>query len=367
MHIYSFSEKIRVVLDNADWKEADDYLMMRRLYQYICQFQTFRLFSTDDTADFVVSDKGVNHAPDYITWLSLMRLEIDGECVLIGSQKELLSILHFAEQLDDAHEAVLTVYYGINRVNSNEDSNYINFRPAFEFFDLGDQEPRIAPNVGIQSEMLVPDIIDEAYFYHYSGIGESRLTTGADHMDGTIEDAKKCTGFAGEHLILGVNIPLDTDPQGIEEVKEAFKAFEETYETSGLDIWEDLIEEYKTRLFYSIERWDMDYEIANAEVKPNYMQRRALKELNRVRAMGATKALVTASAGSGKTFLAAFDALNFGPRRLLYIVHEGSILMKSFETFQKVFGSDRSYGIYNKSVILFTVICCYNIKKKQIQ
>ena len=110
--------------------------------------------------------------------------------------------------------------------------------------------------------------------------------------------------------------------------------------------WE-LIDEYKTRLFYSIERWDMDYDVANSEVKPNYMQRRALKELNRVRAMGATKALVTASAGSGKTFLAAFDSLNFNPRRLLYIVHEGSILMKSFETFQKVFGSDRSYGVYN--------------------
>ena len=114
-----------------------------------------------------------------------------------------------------------------------------------------------------------------------------------------------------------------------------------------LPLTRDLIEEYKSRLFYSIERWDMDYNIANSEIKPNYMQRRALKELNRVRAMGATKALVTASAGSGKTFLAAFDALNFGPRRLLYIVHEGSILMKSFETFQKVFGSDRSYGIYN--------------------
>ena len=109
----------------------------------------------------------------------------------------------------------------------------------------------------------------------------------------------------------------------------------------------DLIDEYKTRLYYSIERWDMDYDVANSEIKPNYMQRRALKELNRVRAIGSTKALVTASAGSGKTFLAAFDALNFNPRRLLYIVHEGSILMKSFETFQRVFGSDRSYGIYN--------------------
>ena len=91
----------------------------------------------------------------------------------------------------------------------------------------------------------------------------------------------------------------------------------------------------------------MDYDIANSEAKPNYMQRRALKELNRVRAMGASRALITASAGSGKTFLAAFDALNFAPKRLLYIVHEGSILMKSYETFQRVFGNDRSYGIFN--------------------
>ena len=120
------------------------------------------------------------------------------------------------------------------------------------------------------------------------------------------------------------------------------------------DLWnhtcpltQELIDEYKTRLYYSIERWDMDYEIANAEVKPNYMQRRALKELNRIRAMGATKALIVASAGSGKTFLSAFDALNFNPQRLLYIVHEGSILTKSFETFQRVFGNDHTYGIFN--------------------
>jgi len=109
----------------------------------------------------------------------------------------------------------------------------------------------------------------------------------------------------------------------------------------------ELINEYKLRLCYAIERWDMDYQLANAEVRPNYMQRRALKELNRVRAMGAGRALITASAGSGKTYLAAFDALNFSPDRLLYIVHEGSILMKSYETFQRVFGSDRSYGIFN--------------------
>ena len=109
----------------------------------------------------------------------------------------------------------------------------------------------------------------------------------------------------------------------------------------------DLIEEYKTHLFYAIERWDMDL-IGNVESKPNYMQRRAIKELNRIRGMGATRALVVAAAGSGKTYLAAFDARNFNPSRLLYIAQESSILMKAYETFRRVFGKDRSYGLYNQ-------------------
>ncbi len=126
----------------------------------------------------------------------------------------------------------------------------------------------------------------------------------------------------------------------------ALSEFDSLWERT-LPLTTELIEEYRAHLYYAIERWDMDYQVANADVKPNYMQRRALKELNRYRATGATKALVTASAGSGKTFLAAFDALNFNPRRLLYIVHEGSILLKAYETFQRVFGSDKSFGVYN--------------------
>ncbi len=130
---------------------------------------------------------------------------------------------------------------------------------------------------------------------------------------------------------------------------EAYTAAEEEFNAlwdKTLPLTRDLIKEYRTRLYYSIERWDMDYDVANSEFKPNYMQRKALKELNRIRVTGATKALIVAAAGSGKTYLAAFDALNFNPKRLLYIAHEGSILMKAYETFSKVFGSDRSYGLY---------------------
>lgn len=122
--------------------------------------------------------------------------------------------------------------------------------------------------------------------------------------------------------------------------------FEEKWKaTKLLDM--ELINQYATKLNYAIERWDMDYDLSASTIKPNYMQKRALKELNRYRAVGVNKALTVASTGSGKTYLAAFDALNFGPQRLLYIVHEGSILKKSLETFQEVFGNNVSYGIYS--------------------
>lgn len=109
----------------------------------------------------------------------------------------------------------------------------------------------------------------------------------------------------------------------------------------------EIINLYANKLNFAIERWDMDYDFSQANIKPNFMQRKALKELNRYRAVGTNRALVVAAAGSGKTYLAAFDALNFNPKRLLYIVHEGSILKKSLETFQDVFGNQVTYGIYS--------------------
>ena len=127
---------------------------------------------------------------------------------------------------------------------------------------------------------------------------------------------------------------------------EAEEEFEEKWDATKL-LSSELITKYATKLNFAIERWDMDYDLSAAKIKPNYMQKKALKELNRYRAVGVNRALTIASAGSGKTYLAAFDALNFNPKRLLYIVHEGSILRKSLETFQEVFGKNVTYGIYS--------------------
>ena len=44
------------------------------------------------------------------------------------------------------------------------------------------------------------------------------------------------------------------------------------------------------------EKWDMDYiEDINNTIKPNYMQRKALKELRRHRDMGVNKVLIVSA------------------------------------------------------------------------
>lgn len=122
-------------------------------------------------------------------------------------------------------------------------------------------------------------------------------------------------------------------------------------------IWEktlpldsNLIEKYRLQLDYAIEKWDMDYiNVTDSNINPNSMQRKALRELRRYRDTGVKKALIISATGSGKTYLAAFDARNFGAKRLLYIVHRESILKDAKDSFVKVFGAERTYGFFTGS------------------
>ncbi len=122
-------------------------------------------------------------------------------------------------------------------------------------------------------------------------------------------------------------------------------------------IWEktlpldsNLIEKYRLQLDYAIEKWDMDYiNVTDSNINPNSMQRKALRELRRYRDTGVKKALIISATGSGKTYLVAFDARNFGAKRLLYIVHRESILKDAKDSFVKVFGAERTYGFFTGS------------------
>ena len=137
---------------------------------------------------------------------------------------------------------------------------------------------------------------------------------------------------------LVVNCPKDSDVY-INSLREFDYLWNKTYKLDS-----ERISIYSSKISFAIERWDMDYELAGQNIVPNYMQRKALKELNRNRALGVQRSLVISATGSGKTFLAAFDALNFGPKRLLYVVHEGSILSRSLDTFETVFAGQKTCG-----------------------
>lgn len=68
--------------------------------------------------------------------------------------------------------------------------------------------------------------------------------------------------------------------------------------------------------------------------QPRGAQIEALYNLKKTRAQGNKKGLIIAATGIGKTYLAAFDSVNFN--RILFIAHREEILNQAYETFKNV-------------------------------
>lgn len=85
-------------------------------------------------------------------------------------------------------------------------------------------------------------------------------------------------------------------------------------------------------------------------IKPNDMQSEAIVKLARLRQTGETKALAIAATGSGKTYMSVFDAIQYKPKKLLFVVHREDILHKAKESFDRICtDTDYSSGYYTGS------------------
>ncbi|KAB2954241.1 restriction endonuclease subunit R [Heliorestis acidaminivorans] len=73
---------------------------------------------------------------------------------------------------------------------------------------------------------------------------------------------------------------------------------------------------------------------AVAVVEPRGAQIEALFELKRARSEGVNKGIVVAATGVGKTYLAAFDSLNF--KRILFVAHREEILRQAEASFKQI-------------------------------
>jgi superfamily II DNA or RNA helicase/HKD family nuclease/predicted house-cleaning noncanonical NTP pyrophosphatase (MazG superfamily) len=77
------------------------------------------------------------------------------------------------------------------------------------------------------------------------------------------------------------------------------------------------------------------------EICPREVQQLALRELERLRQDGETRALVVAATGLGKTFLAAFDARE--AERVLFVAHREELLRQAEAAFKAIYPT-RSIG-----------------------
>jgi len=82
-------------------------------------------------------------------------------------------------------------------------------------------------------------------------------------------------------------------------------------------------------------------------ISPNSMQTEALENLKNLRVQSKNKALIISATGTGKTYLSAFDAKAFNPKKLLFVVHRLTIAKSSLNTFRNVFGNDKKMGLYS--------------------
>lgn len=151
--------------------------------------------------------------------------------------------------------------------------------------------------------------------------------------------------------------------------KNSFKLFFETFEDLSLNhsiiIDDKELQDYsknwhKPAVSKDLAKYDDVDENLSLLFQPRGAQIEALYALEDSRKEGATKGLVQAATGVGKTYLAAFDSINY--KRVLFVAHREEILKQAAISFKNVRNSD-DYGFFygkqkdtNKSVIFASVM-----------
>lgn len=133
-------------------------------------------------------------------------------------------------------------------------------------------------------------------------------------------------------------------------VEKVLKEFQTDFE-KGTPVTEEFIfsyeELYRKQSLINGERGFDSLRETQTLVTPNSMQVEALRNLQDLRTNKKNKALIISATGTGKTYLSAFDAKAVNPARLLFVVHRLTIARHSMHTFQSVFGSSRSMGLFS--------------------
>ena len=138
------------------------------------------------------------------------------------------------------------------------------------------------------------------------------------------------------------NVLFDSSNGAAASLKEEF----EIMWRAATPLTKEWIDDYTPKYFESLELRKEEKKITDfsKKIKPNSMQTRALSNLNLFRKLGKDKAIIISATGTGKTYLSAFDAYQFKPKKLLFLVHRDKILNDAIASYRRIFGDEVSYG-----------------------
>lgn len=194
----------------------------------------------------------------------------------------------------------------------------------------------------------------KSYIFHYENAGEiyigssnisrSALTSGIEwnYRFNSLDDKKNFSLFYDTFVDLFENHSIVIDD---EELIRYSKNWHKPAVSKDLAKYDDLEDNADTKV-------EMLFQPRGAQIEALYALEDSRKE-------GATKGLVQAATGVGKTYLAAFDSAKY--KRVLFVAHREEILKQAAISFKNVRHSD-DYGFFygkqkdtDKSVIFASV------------
>lgn len=219
-------------------------------------------------------------------------------------------------------------------------------------------------NRGVQGKILVSQYLNftqpEALkrLLQFENIDLRIATTGNAHAKGYIFKNKEhynlivgSSNLTAQALSTNKewNIKLSAlDESGI--VEKVLKEFYDDFEKGTIVTGEYLnaYEEIYLSQFLSSRKFKQELlNESQQEIRPNSMQKEALENLQKLRTENKNKALIISATGTGKTYLSAFDAKEFKPKKLLFVVHRLTIAKDALDTFRTVFGNSKTMGLYS--------------------
>lgn len=150
------------------------------------------------------------------------------------------------------------------------------------------------------------------------------------------------------------NTRIVSSNQG-EYVNEILTEFQQLWDSEYSRCYQEFISEYsqkyeiiKKQKAIAKEQKPVSYEMFR--LCPNKMQVEFIMNLQKIRQAGGKRALLISATGTGKTYASAFALREENPSKALFLVHREQIAKQAINSYRKVFGNKKSFGLLSGNV-----------------